>query len=180
MFHVEHLLLRLNNGGGHSPLSSVQTEKSQLEAFSRGGVPVFSLVSANPRHSNDFESPVQAGRPSPPESFASNPINVFPRSDVPHANTKALAVIDPCFAVSTPVACRPLEFPVRIPVAISSMTVRFVCARTVFCIRLAYMALSHCARVARTAGPLDMFSVFCCKEVRSALNPISPPSASSS
>ena len=94
----------------------------------------------------------------------------------------------PWFSVSTPITRRSWREVVMAcvsdssftPTTASSRTARLGCVATTLCIRSVYSRLSHCARVACTAGPRLVLSVFSCSEVRSALNPISPPSASSS
>ena len=57
-----------NNGLGFSPSCLRHFEKSTVEAFKRGGVPVLSRISSNPISDRDSDSLFTAGRPSPPDS----------------------------------------------------------------------------------------------------------------
>ena len=51
-------------------------------------------------------------------------------------------------------------------------------SNTTCCIYLAYASLSDCTLIARTAGPLELLSIFTCKQVLSAEIAICPPRAS--
>ena len=162
----------------------VVLEKSIECAASRGGVPVLSRVSVKPSRMSDLLRRSTAGRPSPPDGVASLPMKIRPRSDVPVVRMTRCALIKPCCSVSTPMTwawCASSEPDwVLTSTTQSSMTVRCGWQAMTRCIRRVYSVLSHWARVAWTAGPRLVLSVFSCNEVRSALNPISPPRASSS
>ena len=106
-------------------------------------------------------------------------MKIRPRSEVPVVRITAGAGMKPWFVVLTPVILVDASS-VSKPITRSSRTTRLSCENMTVCMRLAYSFLSHCARVARTAGPRLRFNVFSWSEVRSALNPISPPKASSS
>jgi len=147
------------NGGFSSPGCGIVLEKSIDEALSRGGVPVLSLVSWNPSLSRDSLRELAAGRPSPPDSVASLPMKIRPRSEVPVVRITAGAGMNPWLAVFTPAIL--VHAPsVSKPITRSSRTTRLDCEDMTVCIRLAYSFLSHCARVARTAGPRLRFNVF--------------------
>ena len=160
-------------------------EKSIERAARRGGVPVLSRVSVKPRRMSDSLRRSTAGRPSPPDGVDSLPMKIRPRNEVPVVRMMRCAPMNPCCSVTTPMAwawwissfepdC------VLTSTTQSSMTVRCCWQAMTRCIRRVYSALSHWARVAWTAGPRLVLSAFSCSEVRSALNPISPPRASSS
>ena len=102
LFHVEHLLRRLNRGGGIFPSCLMHFEKSHEEAFKRGGVPVFKRMSLKPSRSSDSERRFAAGRPSPPDALASCPMKMRPRRAVPLVTTTALAQNSPLLSVHTP------------------------------------------------------------------------------
>lgn len=138
-----------------------------------------SLINANPRRARSLLRRSTDGRPSPPELVDSFPMKVRPRRAVPVVRMTAFAGMFPCVSVIMPVQ-RELFVSVDSPITASSITSMCRWLFITDCILLQYAALSHCARVACTAGPRLRFSVFSCRDVRSALKPISPPSASSS
>jgi hypothetical protein len=94
-----------NNGRGFSPFWRLHIEKSQLEAFNLGGVPVFKRISLNPSVSKDSESLFTAGRLSPALSVPSLPIQIFPLKEVPEVMTTVLELMLPCSSVLTPTHC---------------------------------------------------------------------------
>ena len=98
----QHLCSTWNKGRGCSPSWRIHFEKSQLEAFRRGGVPVFRRMSSKPSFRSESESKLTAGRPSPPDSWHSFPIQVRPRRVVPEVMTTARAVSGPWVSVRTP------------------------------------------------------------------------------
>ena len=123
-----------------------------------GGVPVFRRKVSNPRFLMDSASKVADGRPSPPSAKESFPTNILPESDVPAVTIPAFAVISLPDCVLIP---ENALLSTRIAVATSSMTTRFSVDSTSNRIRCAYLALSHWARVARTAGPLLELRILC-------------------
>ena len=160
-------------------------EKSIERAARRGGVPVLRRVSMKPRRLSDSLRRSTAGRPSPPDGVASLPMKIRPRSEVPVVRMSCCTPMNPWCSVSMPMtwAWWVSSFDtgcVLTSTTQSSMTVKCGWQAMTRCIRRVYSALSHWARVAWTAGPRLVLSVFSCSEVRSALNPISPPRASSS
>ncbi len=84
-----------NNGRGVSPSCRVQTLKSQVEALSRGGVPVLSRISRKPSRAREADISFTAGRPSPPLSSHSLPIQMRPRRVVPAVTTTVLEKMSP-------------------------------------------------------------------------------------
>ena len=170
-----------------SPGWTTVCEKSMESAARRGGVPVFSRMRENPSCLRDSLSLSTAGRPSPPDGTDSFPMKIRPRSEVPVVRITCRAGMNPWRSVSMPMTWRccasvgtGAQGSVLIPMTASSMTVRWGWQAMTRCIRRVYALLSHWARVAWTAGPRLVFSVFSWSEVKSALKPISPPSASSS
>ena len=74
----------------------------QLDAFRRGGVPVLSRIREKPSFERHSDSKFTAGRPSPPDSWHSFPIQILPLKVVPAVKTTAFEAIEPLCSVTTP------------------------------------------------------------------------------
>ena len=131
-FHVETDLARARvrsekNGGFASAGCSTVFEKSMLDAFRRGGVPVLRRISLNPSRSSDALRRSTAGRPSPPEGIASRPMKMRPRRDVPVVRMTARAGMKPWLDVITPVVLACPEASRGVVVSISTTASSSTC-----------------------------------------------------
>ena len=93
-----------NIGRGVSPGCIVHLEKSQEDATSRGGVPVFRRERRKPSPARLEESSFEDGLPSPALSEEVFPTHMRPLREVPDVITMALAEIKPWVLVVTPTA----------------------------------------------------------------------------
>lgn len=76
-------LRKLNGTGGLSAARSCRPLKSMVSLASRGGVPVFSLPTANPSFSSVWASPMAGWSPSRPAGCISSPMWIIPLRNVP-------------------------------------------------------------------------------------------------
>lgn len=77
------LLRKLNGTGGLSAVRSSRPLKSIVSLASRGGVPVFSLPTANPSLSSVCASPMDGWSPRRPAGCFSSPTWIMPLRNVP-------------------------------------------------------------------------------------------------
>ncbi len=113
LFHVEQyepsrmaiLPFHEKRGKGVSLPCDMVFDQSIEATWSRGGVPVFSRKSSNPKDRRESERGAPPGRPAPPLACASCPMKMTPFRAVPAVTTTVLARRKPCEAVWMPTTC---------------------------------------------------------------------------
>ena len=162
-------------GSGVSPGCTVITLKSTLRASIRAGVPVFKRPTGSLSSRSRSASLIDGWSPARPPFEFSIPIWMTPPKKVPEVNTTVSVLKTIPVDVTTAVA-RP--FSTKISSAACWNKSRFGWFSSVWRIAALYRIRSACARVARTAAPLRLFSTRNWIPALSVANAIAPPNAS--